>query len=52
MFGNLNIETAGIEEEAAEGLEVALVMYIEEEGEGEGEGEVGGGGTHWGIYSS
>ena len=36
---SLSIETAGIEEEAAEGLEAALEMDIEEEGEGKGEGE-------------
>ena len=39
---NLNIDTAGKEEEASEGLEVALRMEIGEEGEGEGEGEEGG----------
>ena len=32
----LRIETAGTEEEAAEGLEAALEMGIEEEGEGKG----------------
>ena len=36
---NINIEKAGTEEEAAEGLKARLGMEIEEEGEGEGEGE-------------
>ena len=36
---NLRIETAGREEDAAEGLEAALGMEIEEEGEDEGERE-------------
>ena len=38
----LSIETAGTEEEAAEGLGEALEMDIKEEGEGEGEGNKGG----------
>ena len=42
QMNNLTIETAGTEEEAAEGLEVALEMEVEERGS---EGEEGGGGT-------
>ena len=42
---NLSIETAGTEEGAAEVLEAALGMEIEEEGEGEGMGKEGGDGT-------
>ena len=42
LLHNLNIETAGTEEEAAEGLTAALEMEVEEdrgsEGEDEGEG--------------
>ena len=45
VLGNLNIETAGTEDEASEGLEAALRTEIEEEGEAEGEGEEGGEGT-------
>ena len=37
LLHNLNIETAGTEEEAAEGLAEALGMEVEEEGAGEGE---------------
>ena len=36
---NLSIETAGTEEEAAEGLKVELRMEIYEDGESEVEGE-------------
>ena len=43
LLHNLNIETAGTEEEAAEGLAEALRMEVEED-EGR-EGEEGGGGT-------
>ena len=39
----LTIETAGMEEEAEEGLEEALEMEVE--GDKESEGEEGGGGT-------
>ena len=42
---SLSIDTAGTEEEAAEGLEADIEMEIGEEGEGEGEGEEGGGET-------
>ena len=42
QMNNLTIETAGTEEEAAEGLEAALEMEVEERGS---EGEEGGGGT-------
>ena len=42
---NLNIETAGTEEEAAEGLAEALVMEVEEDRGSEG--EEGGVGTQW-----
>ena len=38
-MGNLSIETAGTEEEAAERLEAALGMEINKDGEGECEGE-------------
>ena len=38
-FDNINIETAGTEEEAEEGLKAVLIMEIEEEGEGEREGK-------------
>ena len=41
-FDNLNIETAGTEEEAAEGLEAALGMEAEEESEVDGKGQEGG----------
>ena len=34
VFDNLNIETAGTEEEVAEQLEVVLDMEVEVEGEG------------------
>ena len=40
VLGNLNLETAGTEEEAAdEGLKAALVMEIDEEGGDESEGK-------------
>ena len=39
VFDNLNTETAVTEEEAAEGLEDALRMDIEEEGEDDGYGK-------------
>ena len=42
VFDNLNIETAGTEEEAAELLEEALGMEVEETGEGKGKEEVEG----------
>ena len=44
-FDNINIETAGTEEEAEEGLKAVLGMEIEDECEGEGEVEEGGDGT-------
>ena len=43
LMNNLIIETAGTEEEAAEGLAAALGMEVEEDMESEG--EEGGGGT-------
>ena len=42
VLGNVIIETAGTEEEAAEGIEDALTMDIEEAGKNNGEGEEGG----------
>ena len=42
LLNNLNIETAGTEEEASEGLTEALRMEVEEEGASEGEEEGGG----------
>ena len=42
LFSNLNIETAGTEEEAAEGLAEALRIEVEEEGSSKGEEEGGG----------
>ena len=42
-LNNLTIETAGTEEEATEGLAVALDMQVDEDEEREG--EEGGGGT-------
>ena len=42
LLNNLNIETAGTEEEAAERLAEALRMEVEEEGASEGEDEGGG----------
>ena len=45
VFDNLNIVTAGKEEEASECFEAALGIDIEEEGEVDGEGEEGGDGT-------
>ena len=44
-LGNLTIETAGAEEEAAKNLEAALNMDIEEEGADTVEKEEGGDGT-------
>ena len=41
-INNLNIETAGTEEEAAEGLVVALEMQVDENRGSEGEEEGGG----------
>ena len=38
-LNNIRIETTGTEEEAAEQLETALEMYVEEIGEGEEGGE-------------
>ena len=46
LISNLTIETAGTEEEAAEGLEAALEMEVEERGS---EGEEGGGGNQWAL---
>ena len=43
LLNNLNIETAGTEEEGAEGLAESLRMEVQEEGVSEG--EEGGGGT-------
>ena len=37
LLNNLNIETAITEEEAAEGLEAALWMEVEEDSDSEGE---------------
>ena len=48
---NLSIETAGTEEEAAERLEAALGMEIEEDCEFEVEGEEGGDGTQRALGS-
>ena len=48
-FHNLNIETAVTEEEAAEGLAVAIEMEVEEDRESEGEDE--GGGTQQALES-
>ena len=42
LLNNLNIETAGTEEEAAEGLAEELRMEVEEEGASKGEEEGGG----------
>ena len=42
LLNNLNIETAGTEEEAAEGLVDALRMEVEEDEGSEGEEEGGG----------
>ena len=42
---NLNIETVGTKEEAAERLKAELGIEIEEEGEVDGEGEEEGEGT-------
>ena len=39
VFINLNIEMAGLEEEAMEQLEVVLDMEVEGEGEGEKESD-------------
>ena len=41
-MNNLTIETAGTEEEAAEGLKAALEMEVEEDKGSEGEDEGGG----------
>ena len=43
LLNNLSIETAGTEEEAAEGLKAALAMEVE--GDRGSEGEEEGGGT-------
>ena len=48
-LNNLSIETAGTEEEAAEGLEAALEMKVE--GDRGSEGEEEGGGTQRGTGS-
>ena len=46
LLHNLNIETAGTQEEAEEGLEAALeTQEMEIEGDGRSKGEEGGGGT-------
>ena len=46
VLDNLQIETAGTGEEAAEGLEAAMATQeMEVEGDGGSEGEEGGGGT-------
>ena len=51
-MGNLNIETAVTEEEAAERLEVALeTQEMEVEGDGGSEGDEGGGGTQRALES-
>ena len=54
LIDNLTIETAGTEEEAAKGLEAALVTQeMEVEGDGESKGEEGGHtprGRHRGSY--
>ena len=42
LLHNLNIETAGTEEEAAEGLAAAFGIEVEEDRKSEGEDEVGG----------
>ena len=44
-FNNLNIETAGTEEEATEVLKAVLQMEVDGDGEEEGEGEEWGVGT-------
>ena len=48
FFDNLNIETAGTEEEAAEGLAAALNMDMEVGGNVV-EGEEGGDGNQWAL---
>ena len=48
-LNNLTIETAGMEEEAEEGMAVALEMEVE--GGRSSEGEEGGGETRWALES-
>ena len=48
QMNNLTLETAGAEEEVAEGLEAALEMEVEERGR---EGEEGGGGNQQALES-